>query len=85
MSVKHKLAIVWADGTVTGVVGEGVDYASALADAHRQVVRRTDYRSTAFRCVPESEVWQLPEELRERIKSNWEAQGGTIGQPSRLF
>lgn len=66
-----KLAIKWEDGSVLGILAEATDQEEAQREAYRQLYRSASSRGQGFRIIPLSDVSALPEDEKDKIRTDW--------------
>lgn len=74
--VSHRIAVVWDDGSVDGIVGWGRNVDAAIGDAHSRVMQRASYNGRSFRIYQDWEVqlWRDSDRPRfDRVASDWDS------------
>lgn len=77
---RYKMAIVWANGVVSGYLAEGADEDDARSQALKMVFKDSADKGIGFTIIPPADVPSLPQSYRDGLNDTWEHQARMLDQ-----
>jgi hypothetical protein len=74
------MAIVWANGVISGYLAEGADEDDARSEALKMVFKDSADKGIGFTIISPADVPYLPERNRDSLNATWEHQARMLDQ-----